>query len=123
MWGLACIYDLGDETAFVLYASADTCKNDDASTKWKVPRDTVVEIDIHFKTDRRLEDLGIDLTKYEKWKDAEMRSFYHYANYDEGLKIEVNGNLVRTLIYGPTAKDAKKLACPTPDQPRNKFNN
>jgi len=48
--GNACVYDLPDKTVFALYAEEPTCRNDDATTSWKVPRDTVIEITLTFKT-------------------------------------------------------------------------
>jgi len=39
--GSACIYDLGEEIIFVLYSTDSNCKNDDATTAWKVPIGTV----------------------------------------------------------------------------------
>ena len=50
----------------MLYAGEATCKNDDATTSWKVPRDTVIEISVRFKTDRKLSELGVDLKNYER---------------------------------------------------------
>jgi hypothetical protein len=48
----ACVYDLGDEVVFILYATDSTCKNDGPTTAWKVPVGTVIEISVHFKQDK-----------------------------------------------------------------------
>src|SRR5690242_15498437 len=58
----ACIYDLGEETVFIFYAAEPTCKPGDRATTWKVPAGTVLEIGVHFKRDRLLSELQVDLS-------------------------------------------------------------
>jgi hypothetical protein len=35
--GSACIYELAEEIVFVLYSRDSSCKNDDATSAWRVP--------------------------------------------------------------------------------------
>src|ERR1051325_3907752 len=68
----SCIYELGEEKVFVLYATDSNCINNGATTAWKVPVDTVIEIGVHFKEDRPLSALGFDLSKFEKVEDVHL---------------------------------------------------
>jgi len=109
--GLSCLYDLGQETVFVLYADEPSCKNDDATTSWKVPRDTVIEINIHFKLERSLKDLGLVLTKFSKRNDEELAGFIYYNDWDEGIEIEGTATTAMGINYYQEAKD-NSLRCP-----------
>src|SRR5215207_8723933 len=86
--GSACIYDLGEEIAFVLYAADSNCKNDDATTGWKVPVGTVIEIGVHFKEDKLLSELGFDLSKFVRVEDEHLPGWIYYVNLDEGVRVE-----------------------------------
>jgi hypothetical protein len=68
----SCIYDLEEEIAFVLYSTGATCSNDGATTMWKVPIGTVIEIGVHFKEDKSLSQLGLDLSKFQKVEDQHL---------------------------------------------------
>ena len=107
----ACLYDLGTETVFVLYASEPICKKDGPTTSWRVPRDTVIEINIRFKTERQLSDLGFDLTKFERTVDKELPGWVYYNNREDGVEIEGTDKTAIAVNYFQTAKD-KKLRCP-----------
>src|SRR5690242_19345840 len=86
--GSACIYELEEEIAFILYASDSRCKNDSAETAWMVPVGTVIEIGIHFKKDKPLSELEFDVTTFEKVEDKHMQGLIYYLNRDEGLRVE-----------------------------------
>src|SRR5262245_4079645 len=64
--GSACIYELDEEIAFILYASDSSCKNEGAPSAWNVPVGTVIEIGIHFKKDKPLSELEFDPSKFER---------------------------------------------------------
>jgi hypothetical protein len=108
----SCIYDLGEEIAFVLYATEPTCKNDDATRAWRVPADTVIEISVRFKTDKKLSELQLDLTKYEKVYDKELPGWIYYLNIDEGIRVEGGLETASSLTYFQSAKD-NYLRCPS----------
>lgn len=107
----ACLYDLGSETVFVLYASEPVCKKDSATTAWKVPRDTVIEINVRFKTERQLSDLGFDLSTFERSVDKELAGWVYYNNREDGIEIEGTDKTAIAVNYFQTAKD-KNLRCP-----------
>jgi len=109
--GNACLYDLADKTVFALYAAEPTCRNDDATTSWNVPANTVIEITIHFKTPQPQSVLNIDLAKYERVEDKELRGLVYFYNYADGIEIETSGDTIRRLTYFHAEKDSH-LRCP-----------
>ena len=103
--GGACLYELSDKTVFVLYAGEPTCRNDDARTSWKVPRDTVIEISIYFKTPQSFSALDIDVTKYDRVADKELHGIVYLSDYAQGIRMETSGDTVREITYYPAATD------------------
>ena len=109
--GDACLYELSDKTVFVLYAAEPTCRNDGATTSWKVPRDTVIEISIYFKSPQSFSALDIDVTKYDRVPDKELHGIVYLSDYAQGIRIETSGDTVREITYYPAATD-DNLRCP-----------
>ena len=107
----ACIYDLPDKTVFALYADEPTCRNDDATTSWKVPRDTVIQFTVHFKTPQSFAALDIDVTKYDRVPDKELRGVVYLSDYAQGIRMETSGDTVRAITYYG-AKTDDNLRCP-----------
>lgn len=110
--GSACIYDLSEEIIFVLYATDSSCKNDDATTAWKVPVGTVIEIGVRFKEDKLLSDLQFDLSKFERVEDEHLPGWIYYVNLDEGVRIEGGLKTASSVTYFQSAKD-NYLRCPS----------
>lgn len=108
--GNACLYDLPDKTVFALYAEEPTCKNIDVSSSWKVPRDTVIEITITFKTPQPLSLIDTDLTKFDRVPDKEFPALIYFTNDIEGVEMETSGNTVRRITYYRAKKD-DELRC------------
>jgi hypothetical protein len=108
--GNACIYDLPDKTVFAYYAAELTCRNDDAATSWKVPRDTVIEITVQFKTPQTFAALDIDVTKYDRVPDKELRGLVYLVDYVQGMRMETGGDYVSAITYYPAQTD-RKLHC------------
>ena len=103
--GNACLYELSDKTVFVLYAGESTCRNDDATTSWKVPTDTVIEITVHFTTPQSFSALDIDVSKYDRVQDKELHGLVYFSDYVQGVRMETSGDHVRAITYYPAAKD------------------
>lgn len=114
--GNACIYDLPDKTVFVLYADEPTCRNDDATTSWKVPRDTVIELTVNFKTPQSFAALDIDVSKYDRVPDKELRGLFYLSDYGQGVGMEASGDTVRAITYYSAQKD-DNLRCPPNSTP------
>ena len=117
--GSACIYDLGEEIVFILYAKESSCKNDDATTAWKVPAGTVIEIGVHFKKDKPLSELGFDLSKFERVEDKHLPGWIYYVNLDEGVRVEGGLQTASGITYFQSAKD-NYLRCPPPEKEKPK---
>ena len=109
--GNACLYDLPDKTVFVLYADEPTCRNDGAPTSWKVPRDTVIQFTVNFKTSQSFSALDIDPTKYDQVPDKELRGLVYLSDYAQGVRMETSGDTVRSITYYGAAVD-DNLRCP-----------
>lgn len=109
--GNACIYDLPDKTVFALYANEPTCRNDDATTSFKVPADTVIEITVHFKTPQPFSTLDVDISKYDRAPDPELKGLVYMSDYTEGVRMETSGDTVRAITYYAAKKD-DDLRCP-----------
>jgi len=115
----SCIYDLGEEIAFVLYAKDSSCKNDDATTTWNVPAGTVIEIGVHFREDKPLSELEFDLSKFEKVEDKHLRGLIYYVNLEEGVRIEGGLETASGVTYFQSAK-YNYLRCPSRDATKPK---
>ena len=109
--GNACLYDLPDKTVFAFYADEPTCRNDDVTTSWKVPRNTVIQITVRFKTQQTLSALDIDVTKYDRVPDKELHGLVYLSDYSQGVRMETSGDSVSGITYYPAASD-DKLRCP-----------
>ena len=103
--GRSCLYKLSDKTVLVHYAAEPTCRNDDATTSWKVPADTVIQITIHFKTPQKFSALDIDVTKYDRVPDKELHGLVYLSDYAQGVRMETSGDIVRAITYYPAATD------------------
>jgi hypothetical protein len=103
--GKACLYDLSDKTVFALYADEPTCRNDDATTSWKVPADTVIQITVNFKTPQPFSALDIDVTKYDRVPDKELHGLVYLTDYAQGVRMETSGDMIRAITYYPAATE------------------
>lgn len=109
-----CLYKLEDATVHVIYANGLPCgaaeQRDWRVGGWRVPRDTVVEIAVYFRTEQQFDKLNIDETKYEKVTNRELPGLLYLINTEEGISIEAGGNRIRSIRYFASAKD-NKLRC------------
>lgn len=110
--GAACIYELAEETVFILYATDADCSNDAATGAWRVPVDTVIEIGIHFKQDKPLSELPFDLAKFEKIEDKHLPGWIFYVDLEEGVRVEGGLKTASGVTYFQKAKD-NHLRCPS----------
>lgn len=114
--GNACLYDLPDKTVFAIYADEPTCRNDDATTSWKVPRNTVIQITVRFMTPQTFSALDIDVTKYDRVPDKEWPGLVYLSDYAQGIRMETSGDTVRAITYYP-AETEDNLRCPPSSKP------
>ena len=85
------------------------------SSRWNVPRDTVIGISVTPKPHQlKFDDLTLDKSKFKKERDKEVGGVIHYGNEEEGVTYEVDTRYddeVTLISYYPVAKDAH-LRCP-----------
>jgi len=110
--GSGCIYELAEETVFVLYATDSSCKNDDAPSAWRVPVGTVIELRVAFKKDKPISELPFDLSKFLRVEDEHLPGWIYYLNVDDGVRIEGGLKTASGVTYFQTAKD-NYLRCPS----------
>jgi len=110
--GNACLYNLSDKTVFVVYADEPTCRNDDATTSWRVPRDTVLQITLNFKTPQLISALDIDVTKYDRTPDKELHGLAYLSDYAQGVRMEISGDTVRAITYYPAVTEDNLRCAP-----------
>jgi hypothetical protein len=96
---------MGEEIIFILYATNSSCKNDDATTAWKVPVGTVIEIGVRFKEDKLLSELPFDLSKFERVEDKHLPGWIYCLNVDEGIRVEGGLKTASSVTYFQSAKD------------------
>ena len=117
--GNACLYDLPDKTVFAFYADEPNCRNDDVPTSWRVPRDTVIQLTVRFKTPQPFSALDIDVTKYDRVADKELHGLVYLSDYAQGIRMETSGDTVSAITYYPAATD-DNLRCPSSSRPSAK---
>src|ERR1700720_2668359 len=108
--GYILSYDTPDERITVWYGGARSPK--DNPCKWDVPADTVVNFLVALKKPLLLSEAKLDLKKFEKHEDLEIRGDFFYFNQQDGVTVEtrtVEGKeLVGAFDYNPTLKDRTK---------------
>jgi len=108
-------YRLKTERAFIFYADGRDCA---AGGAWNVPRDTVVRIVVTPKTRLWLSSLRLDMSRFEKSPDPEVKTHTNYTDREAGITYEVfeggggRNGLILHVEYDPTAEETERLRCP-----------
>jgi hypothetical protein len=106
-----CDYDTKNEGVFVRY-SAGRCAEGD-SIAWNVPPNTVISLSINLAKTPRLSALRLNLKKFKKTADPELRGYSSYENEDKGISYEVSDDgRVYSINRFATSKDDKAFRCP-----------
>jgi hypothetical protein len=114
-------YDFEEERATILY-TREPCSGG-LQGAYKVPRDTVVSIDVVPKRELTLRDLNLDPAEYKKSGGAPSTSLASYHSEKVGVTYvayvggEDDGE-IRVIFYGPKAEDAH-LHCPAQGEQGN----
>jgi hypothetical protein len=105
-----CLYKTEHEIIHIQYSDY-SCEDD--SRGWDVPLDTVLLINVSPKTEVRLADLKLDLTKYQKTDNKFSPGMSFYTHEDGSIFIIVTGTdeLVGSINYQPTKNDEKSCRC------------
>jgi hypothetical protein len=106
------IYYLPNETVYVNFAE-QPCDGRD-NTKWNVPLGTVTGIWVKPKSLVKIEDLNLNISKFEKVPGpSDTYGLFYYVDREEGFSVGISNGLVTEYTYVGTAKDAY-LRCPGP---------
>lgn len=104
-----CSYDTKNEGVFVLY-SGRLCGNDEQD-RWRVPPDTVISLTIYPAVKPKLSDLKLNLRRFTKTKDPELRGYLTYTSKRRGVTYEVSDTrVVLGIEWFPASKD-ESLRC------------
>lgn len=106
-----------DFNVLISYTSGLSCEKQ-PTYGWKVPRDRVISFTVIVKTafhQKDLQNLGIDLSKYEKKEGGHIPET-SYDNREEGIGIILNGDQVMSIDLFPPKKYLH-LMCPRADKP------
>ena len=105
-------YQLQEINVLVSYQLSSSCNpNCVEQTEycgWNVPLDTLITLAIIVKRRLHQDDLqklGIELSKYERDKEADhLQGTVYYSNSEQGLRVIVNGNQVESISLFPATK-------------------
>lgn len=102
-----CSYNREDANSHFVYSSGN-CETG-GSGDWNIAPETVIRFTIYPKPSLKSADLKIDESEFEK--RVSIGDLLLYVNAEEGFSMEVQGGLVISLSYGPSAGD-EYLRCP-----------
>ena len=101
-------YYLKNETVSIDFASG-VCKGDGPDS-YKVPAGTVTRIMVIPKSELSLKAMRVDVTRYKKQADEDIKPHVFYYNEEAGEAIEVFDGKVQSITYVPKASEAS-LKC------------
>ena len=102
-------YSLRNETVLIEFSSG-TCKDAANEDSYKVPAGTVTQIMVIPKSELSLKTLNVDIAKYKKSVDGEIKEHVFYYKEGGGESIEVFDGQVQSVTYTPLASEAS-LRC------------
>ena len=102
-------YNLRNETVYIQFSSG-SCKDAANEDSYKVPAGTVTQIMVIPKSELPLKTLNVDITRYKKQVDGEIKEHVFYYKEGGGESIEVFDGKVQSLTYTPLASEAS-LRC------------
>lgn len=102
-------YSLRNETVLIDFSSG-SCKEAANEDSYKVPAGTVTRIMVIPKSELPLKTLNVDITRYKKSVDGEIKEHVFYYKEGGGESIEVFDGKVQSLTYTPLASEAS-LKC------------
>ena len=100
-------YDFPEERVSISFSSG-VCE-EGLPGGWKLPKDTVVQISIDLKAEKKIAEFLTPGKEYEQIRAAHTQHVY-YIDSAEGITFQVWDGLVQNMMYGPSAKD-KGYSC------------
>ena len=105
MW----IYDSPEERARVYFSPGLPCE-EGLPDGWRVPKNTVVGIDVYLDVPRKMSEVLTAGKEYETVQAAHIAGVMWYTDSDEGITFTVENNEVQHIGYGPSGKE-KNYKC------------
>jgi hypothetical protein len=99
----AWIYDFPEERASIFFSSGEPCE-EGLAEGWKLPKDTVVMIEVHPKAERKWAEVLTPGKNYEPVRAADTPHVY-YLDSEDGITFTVLEDVVQSIMYGSSAKD------------------
>jgi hypothetical protein len=103
-------YTIGDEEIVITFSRGSCTANRGG---WNAPHNTVLHISIEPKRRVNFTDLKLDLSKYKKVNDPEIKHLVYYNNDKEGISYQVDtgkGTAI-DITYYPASSEGN-LRCP-----------
>lgn len=105
-----CHYQTKTESVFVRY-SAERCAQGEANPL-NVSPNTVISVTVFSEAKPRLRDLKLNIRKFTRTKNPELRGYATYTNAETGVSYEVSDQqLVLSVEWFGSAKDIQALLC------------
>jgi hypothetical protein len=102
-------YDFAEGRASIQFSSGAPCE-EGLPDGWRVPKDTVLEIDIYLSVPKKMTEVLTANKEYERVQTVHTPDLNYYIDADEGIRLTVYDELVTNVRYGPSAKN-KEYRC------------
>lgn len=107
-----CHYETKTEGVFVRYS--DRRCNSSEATPLNIPSNTVVSVTVYPEVKIRLRDLKLNMRKFKRTNDPELKGYSTYTNLEAGIAYEVSdkGRVLSIEWFG-SAQSIQALRCPS----------
>ena len=97
-------YEFPDEWARIYFSSGAPCE-EGLPEGWKVPKDTVLKIDISPTAPKKLSEVLAAGKEYTRVQTVHTPGLNYYIDPDEGVRFTDQNGDVTSMTYGPTTRD------------------
>jgi hypothetical protein len=105
-----CHYQTGTESVFVRY-SAERCGQSEVNPL-DLPPNSVISVTVYSEVKPRLRDLKLNMRKFTRTMNPELRGYATYTNAEIGVSYEVSDQqVVLSVEWFGSAKDIQALRC------------
>ena len=113
--GYILSYDTQSERITIWYGGAKPAKENPC--RWNVSPDTVLHFILAPKKKLLLSEVKLDLKKFEKREDLEVKGAFYYFNEEDGItittRVREGEEVVESINYNPKLEDRKKSCAST----------
>jgi hypothetical protein len=103
-------YQLESEAVSFIYSAGGPC-GVDATNRWRVPQNTIVDISVAPKKEVRFSVLNLDQKAFKETDDPMVEGLFYYTNEEEGIRYSIQRTpkvpegILMNVDYWPTTKD------------------